>query len=64
MTYEQYLFAKLLALYDLNFAEEPYDHQFEYALMMYTEFEQSSYNEENKNLYQCIVSYLKDKYRF
>lgn len=64
MTYEQYLFSKLLALYDLNFAEQPYDHQFEDALTMYAEFEQSSYNEENKNLYQCIVSYLKDKYRF
>ena len=64
MTYENYLFSQLLALYDINFSEQPYDLQFSEAQIMYSQFEQSSYNEENKNLYQCIVSYLKDKYRF
>jgi hypothetical protein len=62
MTYEQYLFSQLLALYDINFAGEPYDYQFADVLVMYAEFEQSPFNIDNIGLYECIINYLQNKY--
>jgi hypothetical protein len=63
MTYEQYLFAQLLALYDFDFAELPYDYQFADALVMYSEFEQSPFNVGDLPLYECIINYLRNKYQ-
>jgi len=62
MTYEEYLFAQLLALYDINFAGQPYDYQFADALVMYKDFEQSPFNVDNIGLYECIINYLQNKY--
>jgi hypothetical protein len=62
MTYEQYLFSQLLALYDFDFAELPYDYQFADALVMYKDFEQSPFNVDNIGLYECIINYLQNKY--
>jgi len=62
MTYEQYLFSQLLALYDINFAGQPYDYQFADAQVMYSEFEQSPFNVDNIGLYECIINYLQNKY--
>lgn len=63
MNYEQYLFSQLLALFDFDFAELPYDLQFAEALEKYEIFENSEYNNSNTGLYDCIVNYLKDKYK-
>ena len=62
MTYENYLFSQLLALFDFDFAEQPYDLQFADALTMYAEFEQSPFNVENIGIYECITNFLRDKY--
>jgi hypothetical protein len=62
MTYEQYLFSQLLALFNFDFAEQPYDLQYENALTMYAEFEQSSFNVGNIGAYECITNFLRDKY--
>jgi hypothetical protein len=63
MTYENYLFSQLLALFDFDFAEQPYDYQFADALVMYSEFEQSPFNVGDLPLYECIVNYLRNKYQ-
>jgi hypothetical protein len=62
MTYEQYLFSQLLALFNFDFAEQPYDIQYENALTMYAEFEQSSFNADTTGIYQCITNFLQYKY--
>lgn len=63
MTYEQYLFSQLLAIYDLNFSGEPYDIQYENALKMYAEFQESPFNVGSVGLYQCIINFLQYKYQ-
>ena len=62
MTYEQYLFSQLLALYNVNFSGEAYDIQYENALTMYAEFEQSPFNADTTGIYQCITNFLQYKY--
>jgi hypothetical protein len=63
MTYENYLFSQLLALYNVNFSGEPYDIQYKNALTMYAEFKQSPFNLDNIGLYECIINYLQNKYQ-
>lgn len=62
MTYEQYLFSQLLALFDFDFAEKPYDLQYADAMVKYEEFDQSEFNVATIGLYECIINYLKNKY--
>jgi hypothetical protein len=62
MTYEQYLFSQLLALFNFDFAEQPYEYQYEDALKMYAEFEQSPFNVGTRGVYECIVNFLRNKY--
>lgn len=62
MTYEEYLFAQLLALYSLDFANLEYDYQYPEAILMYKEFEQSPFNVDNIGLYECIINYLQNKH--
>jgi len=62
MTYEEYLFSQLLALFNFDFAEQPYDIQYKNALTFYAEFEQSPFNVDNIGLYECITNFLRDKY--
>ncbi len=62
MTYEEYLFAQLLALYSPDFANLEYDYQYPEAILMYKEFEQSSFNVDNIGLYECIINYLQNKH--
>ncbi len=63
MNYEQYLFSQLLALFDFDFAELPYDLQYAEALEKYEIFVNSGYDNSNTSLYDCIVKYLKNKYQ-
>ena len=62
MTYEEYLFAQLLALYSTDFANLEYDYQYPEAILMYKEFEQSPFNVDNIGLYECIINYLQNKH--
>lgn len=63
MNYEQYLFSQLLALFDFDFAEMPYDLQFAEALERYELFDKSDFNNANAGIYECIVNYLKNQYQ-
>ena len=62
MCYEEYLFSQLLAIYNVHFSGEPYDIQYENAITMYAEFEQSHFNVGSVGLYQCIINFLQYKY--
>lgn len=62
MNYEQYLFSQLLALFDFDFAEMPYDLQYAEALERYELFDKSDFNTANFGTYECIVNYLKNQY--
>lgn len=63
MNYEVYLFSNLLKLFDFEFDELSYDYQYSNAFIKYQEFENSSYNIGELPLYECIVNYLRDKYK-
>ena len=62
MSYNQYLFSCLLKLFDSEFEQMEYDIQYDVVFSKYEEFENSSYNDENRDEYECIVEYLTDKY--
>jgi hypothetical protein len=62
MNYEQFLFSQLLALFDFDFAEMPYDLQYAEALTRYEKFENSEFNTDKFGLYECIVNYLRNQY--
>jgi hypothetical protein len=56
--YEQYLFAQLWACRDDDFAELPYDQQWDEIPSKWKDFEQSEFNNPEKNLYDCILAYF------
>lgn len=56
--YEQYLFAQLWACRDDDFAELPYDQQWDEIPKRWKDFEQSEFNNPEQNLYDCIVAYF------
>lgn len=60
--YDKYLFAQLLCAYDQNFAELPYDEQWDLIPQFWKDFEKSEYNDREVNLYDCIVEYLNNEY--
>jgi hypothetical protein len=62
MNYDQYLFSQLLILYNPDFAVMEYDFQYPEALLMYEDFERSSFNDNKTGLYSCIINYLENKY--
>jgi hypothetical protein len=63
MNYSQYLFSQLLSLYDINFAELPYDIQFGEAMEIYNQFEKSNFNVDILSEYDCIINYLSNTYK-
>jgi hypothetical protein len=64
MTYNEYLFSQLLAIYDEDFKVMPYDEQWELVPQMYLDFINSNFNNESKGEYDCIVNYLNaDKHK-
>jgi len=63
MNYDQYLFSQLLALFDFDYAEMPYNEQYEEALSRYEKFDNSEFNSDKFGLYECIVNYLKNQYK-
>jgi hypothetical protein len=62
MHYSEYLFSCLLKIYDKEFNELPYDLQFGEVEGRYEEFFNSSFNDERRSEYDCIISFLNDKY--
>ena len=62
MTYENYLFSQLLAIYSPDIAALPYDWQYNDIPTLYADFEQSPFNVDNIGLYECIINYLQNKY--
>ena len=63
ISYSEYLFSNLLKLYDKEFEEMEYDLQFESIRKLYDKFHDSKFNDINKGEYDCIIAYLKDKYK-
>ena len=57
-----YLFSCLLKEFDKDFAEQPYDWQYDVLPSLYKEFETSEYNNVNKSAYECMLNYLNNKY--
>ena len=62
MIYDTYLFSCLLKEYDEDFANEPYDLQYDMITDMFKEFEKTKFNDKTKSLYDCIIEYFEDKY--
>jgi hypothetical protein len=62
MNYNVYLFVCLLKLYDKDFNELEYDLQFDDASKLYEDFFNSNFNDTSKGEYECILTYLKDKF--
>jgi hypothetical protein len=58
MNYAEYKFAQLLAVYDDEFKNAPYDDQFFTAMRLYNEFRVSDYNHTSKAEYDCMCEYL------
>ena len=61
MGYDEYLFSCLLKEYDEDFAELPFDEQFDNLPRFFKEFEKSPFNEKSESLYGCIERYLLDR---
>jgi hypothetical protein len=56
--YEQYLFSQLWACKDENFAELPYDQQWDEIPARWRDFEKSKFNNPEQPLYDCILAYF------
>ena len=63
MNYNLYLFSNLVKFYDNEFANACYDEQWDNLPEMYEEFENSKFNDPNESEYDCIIEFLKDKYK-
>jgi len=61
--YQIYLFLQLIQCFNKDFAELPYDIQFEEGCELLKEYENSIYNNDNKSEYDCMVEFLNDKYK-
>lgn len=62
MNYSQYLFSQLLSLYDIEFAELPYDIQFGEAMVLHSQFEKSNFNVDILSEYDCMINFLSNTY--
>jgi len=60
--YQIYLFLKLIQCCNKDFAELPYDIQFEEGCELLKEYENSIYNNAHKSEYDCMVEFLNNKF--
>jgi hypothetical protein len=60
MNYSQFLFSQLLR--DLLKTNHPieYDTLFEVSSRIYKDYDESNYNDSNKDEYSCMVSYIEN----
>jgi hypothetical protein len=61
IAYEQYLFAQLWAVMDSDFAELPYDIQWDEIPSKWRAFENSGFNDPERPLYDCIISFFENE---
>jgi hypothetical protein len=61
MDYDMYLFSCLLKEFNKEFAEQPYDWQYDVLTKLYEKFETSLHNDVNKSAYDCMINYLNSK---
>ena len=60
MNYSQFLFNQLLRdLLKTNYPM-PYDILFDVSLIAYRDYNESNYNDSNKDEYSCMVSYIEN----
>jgi len=60
MNYSQFLFSQLIKdLLKTNYTI-PYDTLFDVSLMIYNDYNESKYNDSNKDEYYCIVEYIQN----
>ena len=62
MNYTEYLFEKLLCIYDGKYTELEYDIAYDYFKELFQLFNASIFNDDKKPLYECIINYLINVY--
>jgi len=62
MDYDMYLFSNLVKFYDKDFAELPYDEQWDNLPSLYEEYDKSKFNVDTKGAYECMIEFLEEKY--
>lgn len=62
IAYNIFLMIELAKVVKVINSELPYDETFDLGVALYSEFENSKYNDENIPEYECILSFLKDKF--
>ena len=60
MNYSQFLFSQLLRDLLRTYYPIPYDMLFDISLTTYRDYNESNYNDSNKDEYSCMVSYIKN----
>lgn len=60
MNQSQYIFCCLFRTVSPNFEELDYEIQYDVALKLYSEFEYSKFNLNDKEEYECMLEYLLD----
>lgn len=60
MNYSQFLFSQLLRDYLRTNYPIEYDILFEVSLISYRDYNESNYNDSNKDEYSCMVSYIEN----
>jgi hypothetical protein len=60
MDYKVYLFSCLLKQYNTEYDELPYDTQYDLAKLLWKDFDESTYNDPNRGLYECLIDYFSD----
>ena len=60
MNYSQFLFSQLIKdLLKTNYTIQ-YDTLFDVSLMIYNDYNESKYNDSNKDEYSCMVEYIQN----
>lgn len=60
--YPEYLLSCLIKLHDNEFNELPYDQQYDKLIQIYESFVDSKYDDHNRELYECMEEYIRDKF--
>jgi hypothetical protein len=63
LSYGEYLLSCLWKMFDKKFMNMEYDNQYRLIPELYAEFEQSEYNDQLTGQYECIIRFLRNKYK-
>jgi len=61
MVYDQYLFAKLLAEHDADFAQLPYDEQWDLIPTLWKKYLSSDFNDPLRPTYDCLRDFIESE---